>query len=98
MRRPLLQGATDTCLHTTSTDSDNDDVSVANTVATQVAALTYQSQLTQSTAATTKQRQEMQLAQLAATQESQHAMLHQIIEGLNTVAFNVSGAGCGGSG
>ena len=34
-----------------SDDSDGDDVSVANTVATQVAALIYQSQLTQSTAA-----------------------------------------------
>ncbi len=75
-----------------STDSDDDDASLANTVATQVAALTYQSQLTQSTAATTTQRQEMQLAQLAATQEAQHATLHQIIKGLNAVAFNVSNA------
>ncbi len=63
-------------------------------MATQVAALTYQSQLTQSTAATTGQRQEMQLAQLAMAQEAQHATMHQLIEGLNAVAFNVSNAGC----
>jgi hypothetical protein len=81
-----------------STDSDDDDVSMAHMVATQVAALTYQSQLTQSTAATTTQRQEMQLAQLAATQEAQHATLHQIIEGLNAVPFNVSNAGRGTGG
>ena len=58
MRWPLLQGDKGMCRHTTrmqnafcalkSTDSDNDNVSMANTVATQVAALTYQSQLTQS--------------------------------------------------
>ena len=40
----------------------------------------------------------MQLAQLAATQEAQHATLHQIIEGLNAVAFNVSDAGRSNSG
>ena len=67
-------------------------------MATQVADLTYQSQLTQSTAATTHQRQEMQLAQLAATQEAQHTTLHQIIEGLNVVAFNVSNTGRGSGG
>jgi hypothetical protein len=73
-------------------DSDN-KASLANTVATQVAALTYQSQLTQMTAATTGQRQEMQQAQLATAQEAQHATMHQLIEGLNAVAFNVSNAG-----
>ncbi len=75
-------------------DSD-DDESLASTVATQVAALTYQSQLTQSMAATIGHRQELQLAQLVATQEAQHATMHQIIEGLNAVAFNASDAGCG---
>jgi hypothetical protein len=75
-------------------DSDGNE-SLANTVATQVAALTYQSQLTQTTAATTGQCQEMQLAQLATAQEAQHATMHQLIEGLNAVAFNVSNAGCG---
>jgi hypothetical protein len=42
-------------------NSDNEE-SLANTVATQVAALTYQGQLTQTMAATTGQCQEMQLA------------------------------------
>jgi hypothetical protein len=87
------------------TNDSNDDKSLAKTVATQVATLTYQSQLTQLMAATTGQRQEMQLAQLAAVQEAQHATMHQLIEGLNAVAFNVSNAGrgftrfsgCGGS-
>jgi hypothetical protein len=75
-------------------NSDNKEL-LANTVATQVAALTYQSQLTQTTAATTGQHQEMQLGQLAAAQEAQHASMHQLIEGLNAVAFNVSNAGHG---
>jgi hypothetical protein len=44
-------------------------------------------------AATTGQRQEMQPAQLAAAQEAQHATIHQLIEGLNAVAFNLSNAG-----
>ena len=74
-------------------DNEEDDESIATTVATQVAALTYQSQLTASTAATSTQRQEQQLAHLAAVQDATHATLHQIIEGLNAVAFNVSDAG-----
>jgi len=74
--------------------SDDED-SVATAVASQMAALTYQSQLTASTAATTTQRQEQQLAKLTAAQEATHATLHQIIHGLNAVAFNVSDAGAG---
>jgi hypothetical protein len=77
------------------TNNSDDKESLANTVATQVAALTYQSQLIQTTAATTGQRQEMQLAQLAAAQEAQYATMHQLIEGLNAVAFNVRNAGRG---
>jgi hypothetical protein len=77
------------------TDSDDDDESTTPTVATQVAALTFQSQLTASTAATTMQRQEQQLAHLAAVQDATHATLHGIIEGLNAVAFNVSDGGRG---
>jgi hypothetical protein len=75
-------------------DSD-DNESLASTVATQVATLTYQSRLTQLTAATIGHQQELQLAQLAATQEAQHATMHQIIEGLNAVVFNASDAGHG---
>jgi hypothetical protein len=56
-------------------DSD-DNESLASTVSTQVAALTYQSQLTQLTAATIGHRQELQLAQLTAMQEAQHATMH----------------------
>ncbi len=76
-------------------NNSDDDESLASTVATQVTALTYQSQLTQSTTATIGHRQELQLAQLAAAQEAQHATMHQIIEGLNAVAFNASDAGRG---
>ena len=71
-----------------ASDSDNEE-SLANTVATQVAALTYQSQLTASTAVTTVQRQEMQLAHLAVAQDATHATLHQIIKKLKAVAFKV---------
>jgi hypothetical protein len=86
------------------TKSD-DKESIANTMATQVAALTYQSQLTQSTAANTSQRHDMQMAQLAANQEAHQATMHQLIDGLNAVAFNISNTdhgtgrfGCGGRG
>ena len=41
------------------------------------------------------QRQEQQLAHLAAVQDATHATLHGIIEGLNAVAFNVSVGGRG---
>ena len=60
-----------------------------------MAALTYQSQLTASTAATMVQCQEMQLAHLARAQDTTHATLHQIIKGLNNMAFNVSNTGRG---
>jgi hypothetical protein len=76
-------------------DTSDDKDLVATAVASQMAALTHQSQLTASTAATTMQRQEQQLAHLAAVQEATHATLHQIIHGLNMVAFNVSDAGGG---
>jgi hypothetical protein len=77
------------------TESDDDDDSTTPTVTTQVAALMFQSQLTALTAATTMQRQEQQLAHLAAVQDATHATLHGIIERLNAVAFNVSDRGRG---
>jgi hypothetical protein len=80
---------------THSETKSDDEESIAKTVATQVAALTYQSQCTQSTAANTSQRYDMQLAQLAANQEAHHATLHQLIDSLNAVAFNISDAGRG---
>ncbi len=62
---------------------------------TQVAALTYQSQLTHSTATNTGQHQGMQLTQMATNQEAHHATMHQLIDGLTAVAFNISNAGHG---
>ncbi len=76
------------------TKSD-DEESIANLVATQVAALTYQSQSMQSTAANTSQCHDMQLAQLATNQEVHHATMHQLIDSLNAFAFNISNAGRG---
>jgi hypothetical protein len=64
-------------------------------MATQVAALTYQSQLTESTTANNSQRQEQQMAQIAAVQSATHETLHHIIAGMNALALNVSDAGCG---
>ena len=72
------------------TESDDDDDSTTPTVATQVATLMFHSQLMASTAATTMQRHEQQLAHLAVVQDATHATLQGIIEGLNAVAFNVS--------
>jgi hypothetical protein len=73
-------------------DTDNDSV---ETVATQVAALTYQSQLTALTAADNSQCQELQLAHLASQQNMMHENMHQLIAGLNAVAFNMSDEGRG---
>jgi hypothetical protein len=75
-------------------EDDNDGKAlIATTVATQIAALTYQSQLTQSMAGNTSQFQDQQMAQIAAVQGATHETLHHIIEGLNALAFNVSDAG-----
>ncbi len=61
----------------------------------QVATLTYQSQSTASTTATTTQHNKQKLAAIKATQHATHASLHQIIAQLNAVTFNQSDAGCG---
>ena len=71
--------------------SDGD--SVATAVASQVAALTYQSQLTASTAANQSQRQDQQFAQLAAVQDATNQTLNQIIDSLSAVALNVNDSG-----
>jgi hypothetical protein len=73
-------------------EDDNNNV---ETVATQVATLTYQIQLTASTAANTSIRQEQQLAHLASQQSLMHENMHQLIDGLNAVAFNISNEGRG---
>ncbi len=56
--------------------SDND---LVETVATQVVALTYQSQMTTSTIANASQRAEQQNAHLASQQYMMHKNMHQII-------------------
>jgi hypothetical protein len=77
------------------TEDDNNDNNklITATVATQVAALTYQSQLPQSTAVNRSQRQDQQMAQIAAVHDATHKTLHQLINGMNALAFNVSNAG-----
>ncbi len=72
--------------------TDNDSV---ETVTTQVAVLTYQSQLMASTAANNSQCQELQLAHLASQQNMMHENMHQLIAGLNAVTFNMSDKGRG---
>jgi hypothetical protein len=75
-------------------ESEDDDDSI-ETIATQVAALTYQSQLTASTAANTSVRQEQQLAHLASQQNLMHENMHQLIDWLNAAVFNISDEGRG---
>jgi hypothetical protein len=74
--------------------ADTDDNSV-ETVATQVAALMYQSLLPALTAANNSQRQEVQLAHLASQQNMMLENMHQLIAGLNAVNFNISDKGRG---
>ena len=63
-----------------SDDDDNDDgaESVTESLSNHLAALTYQSQMTASTAATTMQRNSQQLANIKANQQATHNTLHQI--------------------
>jgi hypothetical protein len=81
---------------------DNDDNNgkelVTESVANQVAALTYQSQLTALTAATTTQCTAQKLTAIEANQQVTHGTLHQIIAQLNTVMFNASDVGRGTQG
>jgi hypothetical protein len=76
-------------------DDNDNEVLIMEVVADQVAALTYQSQLTGSTATTTNQRNEQQLTAIKANQQATHGTLHQIIAQLNAVTFNMSDAGWG---
>jgi hypothetical protein len=73
-------------------ESNNDSV---DTVATQVAALTYQSQMTASTATDSSQHAEQQFAHLASQQNMMHENMHQIIAQVNALSFNQSDAGRG---
>ncbi len=78
--------------------NNTEQESINGSVAPQVAALTYQSQLTANTAANTSMRQEQQLGHLAAKQHMMHKNMHQLIAGLNAVlvTFNQSDEGRGG--
>jgi hypothetical protein len=77
-------------------DNDEDgEESIAESVSNHLAALTYQSQMTASTAATTTQRNSQQLANIEANQQATHSTLHQIIAQLNAVTFNASDVGRG---
>jgi hypothetical protein len=74
---------------------DTEEESVDGSVTTQVAALTYQSQLTANTGANTSVRLEQQLVHLMAQQQMMHKDMHQLIVGLNAVMFNQSDEGRG---
>jgi hypothetical protein len=60
-----------------------------------VAALTYQSQVTASIAATSSQHAEQQFAHLASQQNLMHENMHLIIAQVNALSFNKSDAGRG---
>jgi hypothetical protein len=82
--------------------NDNGDNS-ANTVPTQVAALTLRSQLTANTVANTLPRQDQLYQQLAHQQTLLHANQHQILDQLAALSFNANDMGqghvcCGGGG
>ena len=81
-------------LATDDDDNEDDKESVTESLSNHLAALTYQSQMTVSTAATTMQRNSQQLANIEANQQATHCTLHQIIAQLNAVTFNASDAGC----
>jgi hypothetical protein len=78
-------------------ENNSNDESVAASIATQVAALTHQSQIMSSTIANTSQRHDQQMAHIASQQDLMHQDMHQIIATLNAVVFNASNKGrCSG--
>jgi hypothetical protein len=76
-------------------DNDSDNESIAASVATQVTALTHQSQLTSSTITNTSQHHDQQMAHITSQQDLMHQNMHQITAALNAVMFNVSNKGHG---
>jgi hypothetical protein len=85
-------------LATEDDEDDDGEESITESISNNLAALTYQSQMTASTAATTTQRNSQQLANIEANQQATHSTLHQIIAQLNAVTFNASDAGRGHQG
>jgi len=75
-------------------DETYDDDSV-DSIATQMAAVMLQSQLTATTAANSSQRHDQAVQALAQQQHLLHANQHQILEQLAALSFNASDAGCG---
>jgi len=73
-------------------DSDDDS---AETVATQMAALAYQSQLTATTAANSSQQMGRYLQTLAHQQDQLHRNQHQMMEQMAALSFDQSNAGRG---
>jgi hypothetical protein len=78
-----------------ATTNNLDTKSVDGSIATQMAALTYQSQLIANMAANKSVQQKQQLAHLAAQQEMMHQNMHQLIARMNAVTFNQSNEGRG---
>ena len=76
------------------TTDTSDDGSV-DTIATQMATVTLQSQLTTATASNSAQRHNQGMQALAQQQELLHANQHQIMEQLAALSFNASDAGQG---
>ena len=73
-------------------DSDDDST---ETVATQMAALTYQSQFTATTAANSSQQMGQYLQTLAHQQDQLHQTHHQMMEQMVALSFSQSDAGRG---
>ena len=74
-------------------DSDGEDST--ETVATNLAALTYQSQLTATTAANSSQQMGQYMQTLAHQQDLLHQNQHQMMEQMAALSFNQSDAGRG---
>jgi hypothetical protein len=75
-------------------NNESDDDST-DTVATQMAALTYQSQLTATTAANSSQQMNQYIQTLANQQDLLHQNQHQMMEQMAALSFNQSDAGRG---
>jgi hypothetical protein len=74
---------------------DDSDKEAVNTVATEVTALTYQTQMVTSMVANSNQQHALIMAKIEANQNSTHGLLHQTILQINVVTFNVDNAGYG---
>ena len=74
-------------------NSDEDDST--ETVATQMVALTYQSQLTATTAANSSQKMGQYIQTQAHQQDLLHQNQHQMMEQMVALSFNQCNAGCG---